>query len=154
MLVFFFALVPLLGTQVTPMKAIDQILDDFHDAAARADGPRYFGHFTDDAIFIGTDPTERWTVPQFQAYARPYFSKGKGWTYVARERHVHLGPDGRTAWFYERLHNQKYGETRGSGVLVLTDGRWRIAHYVLSFPVPNARTAAVLDAMRGPLPTD
>jgi len=147
-------LAPLLGTQVTPMTAIDRILDDFHDAAAKADGARYFAHFTADATYVGTDPTERWTVAQFKAYAEPHFSQGKGWTYTSKARHIHLGPDGRTAWFYERLHNTKYGETRGSGVLINLDGRWRIAQYVLSFPIPNARTRAVIDALAAPLPAD
>lgn len=154
MLALLLALFPLLGTQVTPMTAIEHVLDDFHDAAAKADGARYFGHFTADAVFVGTDATERWTVAEFKAYAEPHFSKGQGWTYTPIGREVHLGPDGKTAWFYERLRNAKYGETRGSGVLVIADGRWRIAQYVLSFPVPNAKTAAVLDALRGPLPTD
>ena len=36
--------------------AIDAVLTDFHDAAAKADFDRYFGHFTDDGIFYGTDP--------------------------------------------------------------------------------------------------
>lgn len=154
MLCLLLALMPLLSTQVTPMTAIDRVLDDFHDAAAKADGPRYFGHFTPDAVFVGTDPTERWTVAEFRAYAEPHFSKGHGWTYVSTQREIHLGPGGRTAWFYERLKNAKYGETRGSGALVLHDGRWRIAQYVLSFPIPNGRTAAVLDALRGATPAD
>lgn len=154
MLTLLLVLVPLLPAQVTPMKAIEQTLDDFHAAAAEADGPRYFGHFAPDGVFVGTDASERWTVAAFKAYAEPHFAQGRGWTYTPVERHVHLGPDGKTAWFYERLQNAKYGETRGSGVLVLVDGRWRIAQYVLSFPIPNDRTAAVLDALRAPLPPD
>ena len=154
MIALLLALVPLLGTQVTPMKAIDDVLDDFHDAAAKADGPRYFGHFAPRAVFVGTDASERWTVAEFKAYADPHFSKGNGWTYIPRDREVHLGPDGRTAWFYERLSNAKYGETRGSGALILVDGHWRIAQYVLSFSIPNGKTAAVLGVLRGPVPTD
>ena len=55
------------------------VLDDWHRAASAADTERYFGHFTADAIFIGTDASERWTVEQFRAYARPHFDAGKGW---------------------------------------------------------------------------
>ena len=152
MLALFLALVPFLPTQVTPVKAIEATLDDFHDAASKADGPRYFAHFAPDAVFIGTDATERWTVAEFRAYAAPHFAKGQGWTYTPVERHVQLAADGRTAWFYERLTNAKYGETRGSGVMVIHEGRWRIAQYVLSFAIPNARAGAVIEAIKGPVP--
>ncbi|MFN3200365.1 MAG: nuclear transport factor 2 family protein [Bradymonadia bacterium] len=150
MLTLLLALLPILNTQVPAEQAIISVLDDFHDAASKADGPRYFGHFAEGGIFIGTDPEERWTVAAFKAYAEPHFSKGKGWTYTPKERHVHLGPDGKTAWFYERLHNAKYGEARGSGVLVIESGHWRIAQYVLSFPIPNEATPAVMKAIQGP----
>jgi len=112
------------------------VLDDLHLAASEADEERYFGHYTEGAVFLGTDASERWSVEQFRAYAHPHFSAGKGWTYKATERHLRFSPDGRTAWFDERLHNEKYGEVRGSGVL-LYDGRWRVAQYNLSFPIPN-----------------
>lgn len=115
----------------------EAVIDDLHLAASEADLERYFGHFTADAVFLGTDATERWDVAEFEAYAAPIFASGSGWTYTPIERHVSLSADGRVAWFDERLHNDKYGETRGSGVLVRRGPRWRIAQYVLSIPVPN-----------------
>lgn len=119
--------------------AIVAVLTDFHDAASKADGPRYFNHMTADAVFIGTDATERWTKPEFQAYAKPYFDKGKGWTYTAvpGRRYVTIAPDGNTAWFDEALMNEKYGECRGSGVLLRDASEWKIAQYNLSVPIPN-----------------
>lgn len=148
MLALIFALAPLLGTQVPAVAAVEAVLDDFHDAASKADGDRYFGHFATDGVFVGTDATERWSVAAFRAYAEPHFSKGQGWTYTKTARHVRLGPDGRTAWFHEQLANAKYGAARGSGVLVLEEGRWRIAQYVLSFPVPNAVAGPVIELIR------
>ena len=118
-------------------RAIEEVLDDFHVAASEADGERYFGHFTADAVFLGTDATERWSVEEFRDYAMARFDQGTGWTYVARERHLFLGPDGSSAWFDERLWNEKYGECRGTGALRESGGRWRIAHYSLTFPIPN-----------------
>ncbi len=114
-----------------------EALDALHAAAARADGAAYFALFMPDAVFLGTDASERWDLAAFHAYAEPYFARGQGWTYVPIERHVALGAGGEVAWFDERLANEKYGEARGSGVLLLRDGRWRVAQYVLSFPVPN-----------------
>jgi pimeloyl-ACP methyl ester carboxylesterase len=120
-----------------PGLDVAAVLDEFHRAASAADAERYFGHMTPDGVFIGTDADERWSVSEFRAYAEPYFSKGRGWTYVASERHVSLSTGGEVAWFDERLQNEKYGEVRGSGVLELRDKAWRIAQYNLSFPVPN-----------------
>ena len=119
-----------------PTDAIEAVLDDFHNAASEADSARYFGHFTEDAIFFGTDLTERWTLEEFQAYAGPYFSKGVGWTYVPQHRAVFV--NGSTAWFDETLLNEAFGLTRGTGVLTFDGERWRLAQYHLTLPVPNA----------------
>lgn len=115
------------------------VVDALHQAARDADGAAYFGLFTPDAVFIGTDATERWTLDQFRAYAEPYFAQGRGWDYGVRSRVVTVAPiDCRCiAWFDELLDNQTYGTARGSGVLRLTDDGWRIEQYVLGFPVPN-----------------
>src|SRR5581483_3168759 len=91
-------------------------LDDFHAAAAAADGARYFGHFAADGVFLGTDATERWTLDEFRAYAKPHFDAGKGWTYHAKDRHVSVDTKGAYAWFDELLENAKLGTCRGSGV--------------------------------------
>ncbi len=113
--------------------AVNNTLDSFHDAAAGADWDRYFGLMSEDAIFLGTDASERWDKPTFKAYARPT----KGWTYAVRERHVNFTPDGNTAWFDELLDNAKYGTSRGTGVLIRTNDGWKISQYHLTFPLPN-----------------
>jgi hypothetical protein len=59
-----------------------------------------------------------------------------------------VSADRQMATFDERLMNAKYGETRGSGVLLLRDDRWRIAHYVLSLAVPNDAAADVVEAIQ------
>ncbi len=123
----------------TPRQRIAQVLDDFHDAAAKADERRYFGHLADEAVFLGTDATERWTKEAFRRYCKPYFDKGQGWLYVVKERHIHLAASGQTAWFDEMLENKKNGLCRGSGVLVKVGEDWRIAQYNLSIPIPNER---------------
>lgn len=131
------------------------MLDDWHEAAARADEERYFAHFADVAVFIGTDATERWTVPQFRAYAHPHFAKGKAWTMRATRREVTIAwtprPGVATAWFDEELVSMSLGVARGSGVLVrdIKSGAWKIAQYNLSIPVPNERFEAVRALIEG-----
>ena len=122
-----------------PVPAINATLDAFHHAASIADGAHYFALFAANGVFIGTDASERWTVQQFRAYAEPYFSKGRGWTYVPRARHVVMAdiPCHCVASFDEMLDNSSYGTTRGTGMLVLEAGSWKIAQYSLSIPIPN-----------------
>lgn len=134
-------------------QAIARELDDFHDAAARADETRYFDHFAPDGVFLGTDATERWDVAAFRAYAHPHFEKGRAWSFRAAKRDVTLGADGRTAWFDEALETKRLGPARGSGVLMRDPaGRWRIAQYNLSIPIPNDRFDEVRDLIAGKRP--
>lgn len=130
--------------------SVERVLDAMHTAASKADGEAYFATFTADGRFIGTDATERWTLPEFRAYAMPYFSQGKGWTYRPTARTLTIAPvECRcVAWFDEVLDNDAYGTTRGSGVLRLTDDGWKIEQYVLSFAVPNDRARAVVSAIK------
>lgn len=138
------------------VPAAGRTLDAFHEAAANADEEAYFGLFAPEGVFLGTDGTERWTVDEFRAYAHPHFAKGTGWTYVPEVRHVQLSPSGRIAWFDETLSHAKYGDLRGSGVLRVIDGRWRVAQYNLLFTVPNDKSAAVVSVIQqaaAPAPT-
>ena len=117
--------------------AIDAVLSTFHQAASDADGDLYFSLFAEGAVFMGTDATERWTVEEFKAFAEPYFSKGRGWTYTKTERHVYVSDNGETAWFDEMLWNDNYGTCRGTGVLRLTGDGWKFVQYNLTIPIPN-----------------
>jgi hypothetical protein len=38
----------------------------------------YFDLLTDDAVFIGTDPSKRWTKTALRAFAEPFVAKGTG----------------------------------------------------------------------------
>jgi hypothetical protein len=131
-------------------RDVGRELDDLHDAAAHADGARYFAHYTKDATFLGTDAKERWDLAAFHAYADPKFAKGKGWVYHVERRAVVLSADGSVAWFDEDLRGEKAGASRGSGVLVRADGRWLVAQYNLALTVPNERFAAVRAAIDAP----
>ena len=122
---------------VPARSAVDAVMDDWHAAAAAADERRYFSHFAPGAVFFGTDPAERWTVDQFSAYAHPHFAKGKAWSFRAVRRAVFFSRDGATAWIDEDLDTPNLGPARGTAVLVLLSGRWRIAQYNLSVPIPN-----------------
>ena len=130
------------------IEEVNGVLDRFHAAAAQADGETYFSLLEDDGIFLGTDPGERWSVDEFRAFARPYFDRGQGWTYVPVSRHIDLDEDRSTAWFDEELDNEAYGTTRGTGVVMSTADGWRIVQYHLTIPIPNAITDEVVERIR------
>jgi hypothetical protein len=137
-------LLALLVTLASSARADDRqaevarVLDDWHQAAAAADEPRYFGHFASNAVFMGTDATERWSASEFRTWAKPYFDRKKAWTFKATTRHIDFSADGKTVWFDELLDTANMGQCRGSGVLIRSGQSWKIAQYNLSIPIPNA----------------
>ena len=136
---------PLEARSADAAKSIERELDDFHDAAARADEDRTFAHFAPDAVFVGTDATERWDLGAFRAYAHPHFARGKAWSFHGARRRIAIRGD--VAWFEEDLETANLGPARGSGVLAFLNGRWLIEQYVLSITVPNEKFPAVKELL-------
>lgn len=136
-ILFFVGIVTLNAqSQLSEEQKIAATLDAWHKAAAQAQFDTYFGLMSKDAIFIGTDAKEHWNRTAFQAFAKPYFDKGKAWNFTAMERHIFLDPKGKYAWFDELLSTQMK-ICRGSGVLEKIGKEWKIKHYVLSMTIPN-----------------
>ena len=117
--------------------AVENVLDNLHLYASEAKGEKYFNLYAEDAIFFGTDMSERWDKEAFREYAMTRFNEGTGWTYFMKERNIYFSDDGKTAWFDEVLTNKKYGEFRGTGVLKIVDTEWKITQYSLLLPIPN-----------------
>jgi len=120
---------------------INALLDGLHQDAHEGNFQSYFDRYTSDAIFLGTDKTERWSIEEFKAYAKPAFADGNGWTYSVVERNWEGVGDMR--WFDEILFNEKLGHCRGTGVVQLIEGEWKILHYALTMLVPNEIAAEV-----------
>ena len=114
----------------------------WHKAAADADFDAYFGMMTSDAVFIGTDATENWQNAAFRSFSKPYFDKGKAWTFTTLERNIYVDANKDIAWFDEHLKTQM-GICRGSGVVIRVNGIWKIKHYVLSIAIPNENVSEI-----------
>ena len=125
-------------------NSIYKIIDAWHEAAANADFDSYFNLMTEDAVFIGTDATENWQLEKFKEFSKPYFDKGKAWSFTSLERNIYLNSNKNLAWFDEILDTQM-GLCRGSGVVVLTENGWKIKHYVLSITIPNPKVKNVVN---------
>ncbi len=127
----------------TQKKEITYFLDQWHKAAAEVNFDAYFSAMAEESIYIGTDATENWNKKQFQAFAKPYFDRGKAWSFKAIERNIYYSEDGKLVWFDELLSTQMK-ICRGSGVLMQENGQWKIKHYVLSMTIPNDTTDEVV----------
>ncbi len=119
-----------------PEAAVNQIIDDWHKAAATANADAFFGSMSKDAVYIGTEAGERWLRDELREWSKEYFDRGAAWDFKPTERNVYFSENGDYAWFEERLDTWM-GECHGSGVLKLANKGWKIKHYHLSVTVPN-----------------
>ena len=115
---------------------INTNLDLWHKAAAEANFDAYFNLMTFDGVFIGTDATENWQNKEFKNFSKPYFDKGKAWSFTSLQRNIYFSDDSKLAWFDELLNTQM-GICRGSGIMKVEDNQWKVSHYVLSITIPN-----------------
>jgi hypothetical protein len=122
---------------------VNDLLNAWHKAASEANYHTYFNLMAEEAVFIGTDANENWNKKDFQAYAKPYFDKGKAWNFTPLERNVYFDKTFKIAWFDELLNTQMK-ICRGSGVLVKINGQWKIQHYVLSMTIPNENSTEII----------
>ena len=131
----------ILSQNTWAQEKLDVLLNGLHQDAHEGNYETYFERYTSDAVFLGTDKTERWTIQEFKEYAKPAFADGHGWTYEVVERNWEGSGD--TRWFDEILFNEKYGHCRGTGVVEVINGEWKIAHYSLTLLIPNDIAAEV-----------
>ncbi len=125
-------------------ETISHVLDAWHRAASEVNFDAYFGYMSKTGAFLGTDATENWQLEAFKEFSKPYFDGGRAWSFTAVERNIYLSQSKDIAWFDELLDTPNMKLCRGSGVLLLEDGQWRIAHYVLSIAVPNKHVKNLL----------
>ncbi len=129
-------------SQTAKKEKIDKLITSWHQAASNADFNAYFNKMTLDAVFIGTDASENWNNKEFREFCKPYFDKGKAWSFTALERNIYC-KEKNIVWFDELLNTQM-GICRGSGIVKKVNKEWKIAHYVLSITIPNDKINEVL----------
>jgi hypothetical protein len=125
------------GLSEKDSQAVSALLNQLHESAAAADWSTYFNLYHPQAVFIGTDASERWNMVEFEGYAKPT----QGWRYDVKLRHLLQIDD--TIVFDEQLYSPEYGVSRGTGALVQTVDGWKIAQYHLSFPIPNDKAKRI-----------
>lgn len=128
----------------TDTETLNALIDNWHKAAATADLEAYFGPTTDDFVFLGTDPTERWTKEEFRSFCKPYFDNGKGWDFKSTERNWVFSKNRKIAWFDEKLTTWME-ECRGSGVVVKEGKKWKLAYYNLTVLIENDKIKSFIE---------
>ena len=120
---FLFSLLSVISFALSAQKEkdiIDDLLNNWHQAAANADQQSYFDFIAVDGIYIGTDATENWTKAEFFEWSKSYFENGKAWSFTATSRNIYISETGMFTWFDELLNAGK-ATLRGSGVLQKVD---------------------------------
>ena len=125
-------------------KEVNTLLVNWHKAASDANFKEYFGVLDSSAIYIGTAAEEIWTKEKFANFSKPYFDKGKAWSFTTLERNIYVSESANIVWFDE-LIDTWMGTCRGSGVLQKKGDSWKIKQYVLSVAIPNDDIQAVID---------
>lgn len=126
---------------------INSLVDAWHQAATVADEETYFGSIQKDGIFLGTDKSERWEKAVFEEWCSEHFQRDTAWAFSPYDRQIYFAEDSRTAWF-EELLDTWMGPCRGSGVLTLKEGEWKIAHYNLAMLIDNDDVQDVLKVIK------
>ena len=118
------------------IMTIDSLLNQWHHAAAVADEAAFFGGMTEEAIYIGTDATERWLRDELKEWSKEFFNRETAWAFKPLSRNTTIGPGGQIAWMDELLDTWM-GTCRSTGILQRIDGEWKIIYYHLSVALPN-----------------
>ena len=149
-LIFFF----ILGIQqIVAQKKINdtlsynKIIDQWHLDASSAQLNPYFELMTDDFVFLGTAPGERWSKAEFYTFCKPYFDKGKAWDFKPSNRSWHFDKKRKIAWFDEDLSTWMEG-CRGSGICIIQKGEIKIAYYNLTVLIENEKMQPFIDLRR------
>ena len=120
-------------------QPLDSKVDQWHYDAAKANLSEYFGLMSEDFVFLGTAPDERWSKTEFYSFCQPYFEKGKTWDFKSSQRNWKYTADSTVAFFDENLDTWM-GGCRGSGILKKRDdNNWKIIYYNLSVLIENEK---------------
>jgi len=114
----------------------DYSLNKWHLDVAEYNLDDYFGFMHTNFIFLGTDPSERWTKQEFYKFCKPYFTRKSTWNFKVNWRNTYQSKG--VIWFEESLDTWM-NECRGSGVLVYEENEWKLIHYNLTVLIENEK---------------
>lgn len=129
---------------------LNNLMDSWHHAAAVADEDVFFGLLDSNAVYLGTDPGERWLKHEFMDWGLKYFQRDTAWAFIPYNRVWNFSDDFQYAWFDELLETHM-GVCRGSGVLKMSQNKWKIQQYNLALTLPNDKMNGFRELQNVPL---
>lgn len=117
---------------------LNSIVEKWHLDASKPNFTSYFEVTTDNFVFLGTAPGERWDKNQFKQFAKPYFDAGKAWDFKSTNRRWIFSDNHKIAWFDEDLITWM-NTCRGSGIMVREGKKWKLAYYNLTVLIENEK---------------
>ncbi len=123
-------------TSTNVEEKLNTLVNNWHKSASNANFSEYFNSMSDDFIFLGTAPNERWNKTEFASFSKPYFYKGKAWDFKPSNRKWTIKKN--IAWFDEDLDTWMKG-CRGSGILEKQKGEWKLVYYNLTVLIENEK---------------
>jgi ketosteroid isomerase-like protein len=130
---------------VVPKDELSLTIRDWYYAASEAQSDAFLDFFLDseDTVYIGSDPQEQWHgINEIKTNFQDNFKKYGKWTIMSKNLVVHQSGD--MAYFTDDVEfSARYGSSslaedgRMSGVLLLQNGKWKIAQAHFSFGVSN-----------------
>ncbi len=124
--------------KITPEDRLNFLMDTWHKNATLAKFDEYFAATSDNFVFYGTAPAEKWDKEAFKTFCKPYFDSTRTWRFTPSNRVWNFSKDGKTAWFDEDLQTWML-DCRGSGVCEKTKQGWKLAYYNLSVVIENEK---------------
>ena len=115
-----------------------------HARVADGGEPGRDRRFSEQSTFMGTDATEKWKKKEFMVWAKPFFNRGRAWSFKSVKRSLYMDSELPIAWFDELLSTQMK-ICRGSGVVAKEKNGWKIKQYVLSMTIPNTFSDSVVN---------
>ena len=112
-------------------------LSSVEPVAAIGDSVGFFSRMTEDALYLGTDETERWTRTTMGKDLGKFFNGKKAWHFIAYNRIYTALDDKNTILFDESLKTWM-GPCKSTGMLRKVKGKWLISYYNLNVAVSNA----------------
>jgi ketosteroid isomerase-like protein len=130
---------------VVPKDELSLLIREWYYAASEGKVEEFLEYFSrnEDTTYIGTDPNEVWYgYQQIKENIEENFKTYGKWTVMSKNLLVHRIGD--AAYFTDEVElSARFGESsiaddaRMSGVLILENGKWKIAQVHFSFGIPN-----------------
>jgi len=126
------------AAKISTEERLNSLMDTWHKNATLAKFDEYFAVTSDNFVFYGTAPAEKWDKEAFKTFCKPYFDSTTTWRFTPSNRVWQFSKDGKVAWFDEDLQTWML-DCRGSGVCEKTKKGWVLSYYNLSVVIENEK---------------